>query len=340
MALRAGYYGVKRWLWDKLQSIPDKVEGLIDSNNITGAKNFIPPSLNTGTFLNVVFTNNGGVINLNGTANATNSVALTNRTPSGNYFYLPIGKYKYTAVPMKTVEVGTTYSSAYKKIASSSNGEVEFEITADTQSDYKLSDGSVLVALYIGLVNTTVYNNVKVYPMIRIASVTDDTFAPYAMTNQELTNDKVSKTLTSTDAKTTVFSESSKVSSVTAILNDLLVSLRLTSTSGASASGSWTTIATLNEAYRPAGLVYEAAIDDAGNPFGWVRIHGDTGVVEVYQGSGSTKTVNLSSLYFRSTSVSANRDITPDERSLEVEEPEVVVKKSTRKTTKKTEEEE
>ena len=41
MALRAGYYGVKRWLWDKLQSVPAKVDGLIDSNNITGAKNLI-----------------------------------------------------------------------------------------------------------------------------------------------------------------------------------------------------------------------------------------------------------------------------------------------------------
>ena len=49
MALRAGYYGVKRWLWDKLQSVPDKVEGLIENTDIAGVKNFMPNNAVSGT---------------------------------------------------------------------------------------------------------------------------------------------------------------------------------------------------------------------------------------------------------------------------------------------------
>lgn len=141
-------------------------------------------------------------------------------------------------------------------------------------------------------------NNVTIYPLLTVLEDTNTEFTSPAMTNRELTENKVGKDKTSTETKATIFSESSKVASCTAVLNDILCALRVTSTAQASVSGAWTTIATLNEAYRPANLVYETAIDDAGNPFGWARIHPD-GKVDVYQGSGSAKTVNLSSLYLK-----------------------------------------
>ena len=338
MALRAGYYGVKRWLWDKLQSVPGKVDTLIDNNNVTGVRNLLPNNLVNKTDQSVTFTHDAdGAVSLSGTAAANVDAAIYDTRDSGE-LWRGLSIIVSKGIENENIKIlvnaynDTTYVKTLVDLASGTeSAPITFDYTGYNR---------VRVTAYVKSGNNT--TGKKIYPMFRLASDPDDTYESFAMTNRQLTTDKVSKTLVSTDAKTTIFSESTKVSSVTAILNDLLVSLRLTSISGASASGSWTTIATLNEAYRPAGLVYEVAIDDSGNPFGWVRIHGDTGVVEVYQGSGSVKTVNLSSLYFRNTSTSANRDITPDERSLDVEvEESVVVKKATtRKSTKKTEEEE
>lgn len=190
---------------------------------VLGAKNLLPPNFNTGTYLNVAMTNNGGVINLNGTANSTNGVAITNRNENAPYLYLPKGRYIFSAKPMADVQVGTTYNGGFVALAhTTTDGFVEFEITDSTQSDFKKSDGSVLIAFYIGLVNATAYNNVKVYPMVRLATDPDDTYVPYAKTNKELTDGLAGKqnTLTFDNAPTSGSNNPVKSGGVYSALQD------------------------------------------------------------------------------------------------------------------------
>ena len=144
-------------------------------------KNKLEDTFNTGTFLGVDITADNGVIDLNGTGTGSNSFAIKSRNTSGNYIYMPKGNYIFSAQGIGSgVVVGTTYNGAFYEIERNDNGEfVGFSITDNTPSDYKQSDGSVLLSLYISISART-YNHQKVYPMIRLASETDATFEPYS----------------------------------------------------------------------------------------------------------------------------------------------------------------
>ena len=259
---------------------PSDIEQIYADNGVLGAKNLLPNNATSQTINGVTFTVNAdGSVTANGTASAQINLNLNIALP------LEAGEYKVSCgISGVSVNVYKNVSPWTTYILANSG---KFTIPNDDTVVYRLviRSGAVL-------------SNAIIKPMLRLASDPDDTYQPYAMTNRELTDTKVGKAKTATEAKTTVFSESSKVSSCTAVLNDILCALRITSTAQASVSGAWTTIATLNDAYKPANLVYEVAIDETGVPIGWTRIHAD-GKVEVYQSSGSAKIVNISSLYLR-----------------------------------------
>ena len=143
-------------------------------------KNKLEDTFNTGTLLGVDITADNGVIDLNGTGTDNNNFAIKSRNTSGNYIYMPKGNYIFSAEGIGSgVVVGTTYNGAFYEIARNDGGEsAGFSITDNTPSDYKLSDGSVLVGLFINIKAQT-YSHQKVYPMIRLASDTDPTFEPY-----------------------------------------------------------------------------------------------------------------------------------------------------------------
>jgi hypothetical protein len=143
-------------------------------------KNKLEDTFNTSTLLGVVITADNGVIELNGTGTGSNSFAIKSRNTSGNYIYIPKGNYIFSAQGIGSgIVVGTTYNGAFYEIARNDSGEsVAFSITDNTPSDYKQSDGSVLLALYI-TISVMTYNHQKVYPMIRLASEPDATFEPY-----------------------------------------------------------------------------------------------------------------------------------------------------------------
>lgn len=144
-------------------------------------KNKLEDTFNTGTSLNVVITSSDGVVNLNGTASGRNSFAIKSRTNTSNYVYIPKGTWTFSTTGNTGVSIGTTYSGSYSEIARDDNSDhVTFTIDDSTQSDYKQGDGSVLIGFYILLTTGTVYDNQKVYPMLRLASIADDTFEPYS----------------------------------------------------------------------------------------------------------------------------------------------------------------
>ena len=65
---------------------------------------------------------------------------------------------------------------------------------AVTPYDFRLEDGNGIEVpfereriIYINVVTAGTYTNVKIYPMIRLATDPNPTYRPYAMSNQELT---------------------------------------------------------------------------------------------------------------------------------------------------------
>lgn len=206
MALRAGYKGIKKYVADMLNKmnpgdtfatdaeIAAAAQQIYADMGVIGAKNLLDPNLQTGSLLTVTVTNSNGVINLNGIATGTtdNNFAIKVRDLTAKHIYLPKGDYIFSAEGIeKGVVVGTTYNNAFTPIARNNDGDsVKFSITDSTRSDYKLNDGSVLIALYITIKAGKIYNNQKVYPMVRLASDTDPTYQPYAETNLQLTQNK------------------------------------------------------------------------------------------------------------------------------------------------------
>ena len=129
----------------------------------------------------------GSLSMTDGTTSASLSFAMQDRSHK-DAIWLPIGKYTYSLEYEGTISggtakgyVGCTYNGAYLSLSGDVlfGKERTFEITADTQCDNKLEDGSCLVSCYINLATNTTTSNVKVYPMLRKAEILNSTFEPY-----------------------------------------------------------------------------------------------------------------------------------------------------------------
>ena len=163
----------------------------------TGASNFnsYPYDLydRTNPFTQATMTitfKDKGVVNINGTANTNGDLDIHRRVPNNDDsdLYLPIGKYRFYCDVTSNYSIASTYNGSFKKYAEVINGNgFDFEITADTQSDYKKADGSVLVAIYIGYTNGQVFDNADLHPMILVQDDKDNSWRPWSMTNGELT---------------------------------------------------------------------------------------------------------------------------------------------------------
>ena len=152
-------------------------------NSRTGVHNFVKTPYN-GQKDNVdvtVTVDNDGVININGTQGNTdgqyflsNRFAYDLRIKKGNYIITGgSSDLKLRVARNKT----TGQSSAGGQSIGDETGS-GLAINADTDIDLQI--------IVIIKANTT-FNNVKVYPLLRLATDTDDTYVPYAMTNRELT---------------------------------------------------------------------------------------------------------------------------------------------------------
>jgi len=164
-------------------------------------KQLMPPSTNNiSTYLsgrNLTGQNNlDGTLTIDGICNGNSEIVWFPRWLTAQNLYLPIGKYIFNINRDDiNLYVGTTYNGAYKAISDFALGSVEFEITSETQSDYKLEDGSVLCAVYINIKNGTVLNNEVLYPMIRKADVTDASYEPYHASVEESLEQKCDNTV-------------------------------------------------------------------------------------------------------------------------------------------------
>ena len=142
-----------------------------------GAKNLIPypHSGKTETKAGITFTENAdGSVTVNGTA-----TEISRHLISSQQF--EVGKkYILSGCPNGGGHGSNgTYTLYTQSINNYDDGEsVEFEWNA--------SITGITIAVFAGVT----VNNLTFYPMLRLASDTDSTYQPYALTNQELTNAK------------------------------------------------------------------------------------------------------------------------------------------------------
>ena len=154
-----------------------------ESNSLLGAKNLIPyPYFETSkTSNNVTFTvNEDGSVTVS-TTNAGASARTYIFLSLDNVSFEPNTKYKINGAPNGT---SSSYSTGYCWYVYFPNGDIYYNDTEFTTPSTIPSSTSVVINVAQGTVITT---PITFKPMLRLATDTDDTYKPYAMTNREAT---------------------------------------------------------------------------------------------------------------------------------------------------------
>lgn len=308
MALRAGYYGVKRRIWEALQkAVSEDTQEIADIRSeqaLLGARNLNATDYTKASALtNIVPTfNSDGSITVNGTTTSAESLAGGSAA-------------NFTAWYGGSVRIGEAPANVtialYDATAGSNAGTAGQTVTMIAGHAYRLS---------ITFAANKTFTNVKVNPLIVIAS--DPTTEPsaYAMTNQELT-----KLATTLKYEVLYVDEPTTINTNKDISLDPLLG---------------------GKTYFVVAALFQHVTND-----GYYSLLASEGAATIAYNNSLRLNVASSNFigkkakvliaYSNETFAVDNRDAAPEERSLdvEVEEP-VVVKKTTRKKTTKTEEEE
>lgn len=160
------------------QGLTNSLNEIADMNNVLGAKNLLPNNATNQTVNGVTFTvNDDGSITANGTASANTgfTIALDIDARGMILSGCPAGGSR------------STYSLQYTNYVDESFADEGNGITIP------LSTNTGLWRVVIWITAQSVVNNLVFKPMLRLASIQDDTYVPYSMTNRELT-DNYSKT--------------------------------------------------------------------------------------------------------------------------------------------------
>jgi hypothetical protein len=147
-----------------------------DMNNVLGAKNLLPNiGVETSTDNGVTYTKNSdGSVTANGTATGWAYYNLCSRFTLDAGTYILSGKEAKAATQIKITNADT-------------QADVALLLNNDTEKQFTLNTKTTLHAmLYIG-VNAGTVTDFVFYPMLRLASIEDDTYVPYSMTNQQMT---------------------------------------------------------------------------------------------------------------------------------------------------------
>lgn len=160
--------------------------------NILGAKNVLPNTATTQVINGVTFTvNSDGSVTCSGTATADTWFKINDLVPitwPDNTYMLSKcpGVYTWGSVQVQLYDSSNTYLRAYYA-------------TPNEDTLIVSSSDAKYIATFIVVTNGKTINT-TVYPMVRPASIKDDTYVPYTMTNKELTtalNDYCKVTLAS-----------------------------------------------------------------------------------------------------------------------------------------------
>lgn len=168
------------------KELTKQVAPIDDMNNILGAKNLLPNHNVTQVIDGITFTvNNDGTVTATGTSTALVVFDVVNtellspfKLNSGTYILtdgLTASQYEgaYTALTLKYTDDTVEYN-----VADTSINKNQFTVDASTIKDW-----------YFGIcirANKTV--NITFKPMVRPASIKDESYIPFVMTNKQLTD--------------------------------------------------------------------------------------------------------------------------------------------------------
>lgn len=205
MALKAGYYGVKKNVLDELNKLDgilpadvgrlnklatqSEIDALYNVNDLNGAHNINGTKYISVTSHFVEFTvNSDGTVTANGTASGGDAEAGNTGT---NAFVAPFdaqvilsGGVSASAhiYPYDRTSLARPYTNSSKttRLSSSDNA-----TNTKTISFWMEKGHSYVMALRV--TNGTNVENIVFKPMLRLETDQSDAFTPYAQTNQELT---------------------------------------------------------------------------------------------------------------------------------------------------------
>ena len=207
MALKAGYVGVKRWLYEKLQATTAKnVQDIADiwtNNNTTGSKNMACNSASSTTDSGIHYTvASDGAVSVYGLATADTHLDIN----TGHVVPCNGKKLICSGCPSG----GSTSSYSLQVRLSNPNGSW-YGARNDTGSGYTLTkteaEANVNILLRINIANGTNIPEAspKVFkPMIYDPINPNSDYVPYAKTNQQLTADIATDAATLDAHKTTI----------------------------------------------------------------------------------------------------------------------------------------
>ena len=187
----------KVWSSSKTDSELSKKMSYTD-NAILGAKNLLPNNATSQTINGVTFTvNEDGSVTANGTATATTSFALISDIRG----LLEGQTVRVSGCPSGATGSGsnTTYCITFRN----SSGTLIY-MTEDFVGQLVPSSYLSVSSLNIRILSGYTANNLTFKPMIRLATDTDDTYVPYAMTNRELTEELEASTTSITNVGVTL----------------------------------------------------------------------------------------------------------------------------------------
>lgn len=148
---------------------------LADMNNVLGAKNLLPNNAESLTYGGITFTvNSDGSVTANGTATELVLLFYVQKFKPNNGNYILSGGIRNGVFVFVNELNGTTF---VRNVVSIGN-DTQFTLN---YSDYDNLDCGV------GIESGVTVNNETFYPMLRPASIQDNTYVPYSMTNREMT---------------------------------------------------------------------------------------------------------------------------------------------------------
>ena len=157
------------------QGLTNSLNEIADMNNVLGAKNLLPNNAESLTYGGITFTvNSDGSVTANGTATELVLLFYVQKFKPKNGNYILSGGIRNGAFVFVNENNGTTF---VRNVVSIGN-DTQFTLN---YSDYDNLDCGV------GIESGVTVNNETFYPMLRPASIEDDTYVPYSMTNREIT---------------------------------------------------------------------------------------------------------------------------------------------------------
>lgn len=158
--------------------IADYVEGKVAPMlNVLGAKNLLPNVTKMQTVNGITTTlNSDGSVTINGTATGWEQDNILKGLLKKGTYKISIGT-SFPSGVFGTLRNDDTNTTILNLGNGSDITEKEFTLSTDTN-----------IRLYNGVGQGVTVSNLTFYPMIRLASIEDDTYAPYAMTNQQITH--------------------------------------------------------------------------------------------------------------------------------------------------------